>query len=462
MLSIRAMFSTDAMRDLWTDAAVYAAMLRFEAALAHAQAQCGLIPPAAAQRIARVCADPAPFDWSALSSDARKAGTAAIPFIKALKQQIAHGAPAYAPFAHYGSTSQDVCETALILQSQLALRRVYGQLRELGDALRHLVVTHRRTEMLARTLMQPAAPISFGWKAAGWLDALDRCAGALRDAGEAGRVIQFGGSNGARAALGAPGGDVAAAVAHALGLRTTPIAWHGARDRLARLGNELALCCAMLGKLGRDISLMMQSEVAEAFEPTSAGRGGSSAMPHKRNPMACMHMLDAALRAPPLALSLVSDMGAEHERGLGSWPNALPLLADLFMLLDNALSMAVETIQGLRVSPEAMRANLARQCGVVHSESVGLLLGRELGAAAGQRIVDALCRQALEQGVELRELLLRHPEVEGRIPRIEIEQACSVARCLDAADAQCEPVLAAWAQRRAELHAACLLDDQAS
>ncbi|WP_066640714.1 class-II fumarase/aspartase family protein [Bordetella sp. H567] len=463
MLSIRAMFSTDAMRALWTDAALYAAMLRFEAALAQAQARCGLIPPAAAESIAQACARPEVFDWTAISADARKAGTAAIPFAKALKQEVARRAPEHAAFVHYGSTSQDVCETALMLQAQAALRLIHGQMRDLGDALAHLVQTHRRTAMLARTLMQPAAPISFGWKAAGWLDALDRCAGALQDAGEACRVIQFGGANGTRAALGVHGQALADAVAGALGLRGTPIAWQSARDRLARLGNELALCCAMLGKLGRDISLLMQSEVAEAFEPSGAGRGGSSAMPHKRNPMACMHMLDAALRAPPLALSLVSDMTAEHERGLGSWPNALPLLADLFMLLDNALSMAVETAQGLRVDPEAMQANLVRQHGVVHSETVGMLLARALGPAAAQRIVDALCRQALEQGAELRDLLLHHPEVDGRIPAADIEQACGVERCLDAAEAPCVPVLAAWAARRAGLHvAAGMADDSPS
>jgi 3-carboxy-cis,cis-muconate cycloisomerase len=454
------MFSTDAMRELWTDAALYAAMLRFEAALAHAQAARGMIPADAARAIARACAQAGAFDWPTISADARKAGTAAIPFVKALKQEIARLAPEHACFAHYGSTSQDVCETALVLQSQSALRRVYGQIRDLGDALVTLVRTHGRTEMLARTLMQPAAPISFGWKAAGWLDALERCAGALHDAGEACRVIQFGGANGTRAALGVEAQDIAADVADALDLRTTPIAWHSARDRLARLGNELAVCCAMLGKLGRDVSLMMQSEVAEAFEPSAEGRGGSSAMPHKRNPMACMHMLDAALRAPPLALSLVSDMNAEHERGLGSWPNALPLLADLFMLLDNALSMAVETVQGLRVSPDAMRANLARQHGVIYSERASMLLGRELGAATAQRIVDALCRRALEEGVEFRDLLMRHPEVHGKIAHTAVEGVCSIEHYLDAAEAQCEPVLKAWAGRRATLHRAAPKTDE--
>jgi 3-carboxy-cis,cis-muconate cycloisomerase len=453
MQSFRAMFSTAAMRDVWTDDAMYAAMLRFEAELALAQSGHGMIPADAAELIARICAQPGAFEWQAVSADARTAGTAAIPFAKALKREVERHAAEHAAFVHYGSTSQDVCETALVLQAQRALRLIYAQLRDLGDALAVLVEQHRRTPMLARTLMQPAAPISFGWKAAGWLDALARCAQALHQAGEAMRVVQFGGANGARLAFGANGPAIVATAAAALGLRTTPIAWQSARDRVARLGNELTLCCAVLGKLGRDISLMMQSEVAEAFEPSGAGRGGSSAMPHKRNPMACMHMLDAAVRAPGLALSLVSDMNTEHERGLGTWPNALPLLADLFMLLDNGLSMAVEAVGGLRIDADAMRANLARQHGVIHSESVSMLLGRELGAAAAQRIVDTACKQSLEQGTDFAGLLLRHPEVAGRIAPESIERACDVERCLDIAETQCAAVLAAWTLRRAVLDA---------
>jgi 3-carboxy-cis,cis-muconate cycloisomerase len=448
MQSLRAMFATPTMSALWDDAAVYQAMLRFEASLAEAQADCELIPRAAADSIARTCAQPGDFDWAAISVAARTAGTAAIPFIKALKQQVAVQSLEHVTYVHYGSTSQDVCETALVLQSQQALSMVYANLRRLGDGLAELVRQHRRTPILARTLMQPAAPVSFGWKAAGWLDALSRCAIALHAAGEAARVLQFGGANGARVALGRHADAVAAFLASRLGLQTTAITWQSARDRLARLGNELALSCAMLGKLGRDLSLMMQSEVAEVFEPTAKGRGGSSAMPHKRNPVASMHLLDAALRAPGLALALVADMNAEHERGLGSWPNALPVLADLFMLLDNSVTMAVETIEGLRVEPAAMRANLERLHGVVYSEGASLLLGRELGFKAADAIVNALCTEALEQKTDFCALLHAHPQVSGKIARQAIDQACGLEACLGAADAQCTHVLAAWQTQR--------------
>ncbi|QYD73256.1 adenylosuccinate lyase family protein [Paraburkholderia edwinii] len=451
MQSLRAMFSTAPMRALWDDDAIYRAMLRFEAMLAEAQAQCGLIPREAAHVIGQVCAEADGFDWTAISGDARIAGTAAIPFVKALKREVEQRASGCSAFVHYGSTSQDVCETALVMQTRQALALIYAQMQRLGDALAGLVERHRRTPVLARTLMQPAAPVSFGWKAAGWLDALARCALALREAGEAARVLQLGGANGARVALGTHADAVATSLAARLSLASTPLAWHGARDRLARLGNELALSCAMLGKLGRDISLMMQSEVAEVFEPSGEGRGGSSAMPHKRNPVACMHMLDAASRAPALSSSLVADMTAEHERGLGSWPHALPLLADLFMLLDNSVTMAAETIEGLRVEPNAMRANLERLHGVVYSEGASLLLGCEIGTQAAQRIVNELCKRALDEQADFCALLHTHPDVQGKIAAEVIDRACGLDACLDAAAAQCAPILAAWPAQRAAL-----------
>jgi 3-carboxy-cis,cis-muconate cycloisomerase len=200
----------------------------------------------------------------------------------------------------------------------------------------------------------------------------------------------------------------------------------------------------MVGKFGRDISLLMQPEVGEAFEPHAEGRGGSSAMPHKRNPVACMHMLDAAYRAPALALTLTGELTAEHERGLGSWPNALPVLADLFMLADNSLDAAVEVAEGLRVEPHAMQSNLDRMHGVVFSEGVALLLTRKLGSKNAQRIVSELCNEASARHVDLRDLAGRHAEVRAAATGPEIDAACSQAAHLDAAQAMCTAVLEAW------------------
>jgi len=443
MQALRAAFSTTPMRALWDDEAIVASMLRFEAALAQAQAQCDLIPASAAQAIAAQC-ETVRLDVAALVEQARRAGTPAIPLVKALKAQLSHAAPDAAPYLHYGATSQDVCDTALVCVSQAALQQIYVGLRRLGDALATLVERHARTAMLARTLLQPAAPISFGWKAAGWLDAVARCAHALRDAGEGARVLQFGGANGTLVAHHAKAHAVTSALAERLGLQASVISWHGAHDRLARLGNELAILCGMVGKFGRDISLLMQPEVGEAFEPHAEGRGGSSAMPHKRNPVACMHMLDAAYRAPALALTLTGELTAEHERGLGSWPNALPVLADLFMLAGNSLDAAVEVAEGLRVEPHAMQANIDRMHGVVFSEGMALLLTRKLGSANAQRIVSELCNEATARHVDLRDLASRHDEVRAAATGAEINAACSQTAHLDAAQAMCTAVLEAW------------------
>src|SRR5690606_38762310 len=240
---------------------------------------------------------------------------------------------------------------------------------------------------LARTLLQPAAPVSFGWKAAGWLDALARCARALARAADEAATLQFGGANGTLLLHGERGGEVGRRLAARLGLAAPAISWHGARDRLARLAGELAILCGMLGKFGRDVSLLMQAEVGEAFEPAGEGRGGSSAMPHKRNPVAAMHMLDAAYRAPALAQTLAAELPAEHERGLGSWPNALPTFHTLFGLCANSLQAAVETAAGLQVDAAAMQSNIDRMFGVVYSESLNRVVAQHLGTAAAAKLL---------------------------------------------------------------------------
>ncbi|TAL56438.1 3-carboxy-cis,cis-muconate cycloisomerase [Pandoraea sp.] len=441
-------FSTAPMRELWDDAAVLAAMLRFEVALAQAQAACGVVPADAGPAIKDACRT-LRIDAGALGEEARRAGTLAIPLVKTLKAWVAQAVPVAAPYVHYGATSQDVCDTALVCVAQAALLQIYEALGRLGDGFATQIERHRRTAMLARTLLQPAAPVSFGWKAAGWLDAVARSGLALREAGEAARVLQFGGANGTLVTHGAHAGAVTRALAEQLGLRAAPISWHGTRDRLARVGNELAVLCGVLGKFGRDVSLLMQSEVAEVFEPVGEGRGGSSAMPHKRNPVACMHMLDAAYRAPLLAVTLTGELAAEHERGLGSWPNALPVLTELFLLTANSVDAAIEAAEGMRVNSDAMQANIERVHGVIYSEGVLQLLTRHFDMSAAQRIIAALCEEATRRRVPLRDLLLADQQVGAVVSAAEIDAACSLSAHLDAAQTMADQVLQDWqAQRR--------------
>ncbi|MGE4335117.1 MAG: lyase family protein [Pigmentiphaga sp.] len=443
MDALNATYSTAAMRRLWADDAILAAMLRFEAELAAAQAECSLIPSAAAQAIGTACTELRP-DALAIGTEAQRSGTLAIPLVKQLKAAVAERRPEAAHLVHLGATSQDIADTALVLTAMASLDLLLADLRVLGDALAALVREHDETPILARTLLQPAAPVSFGWKAAGWLDAVARCAAAVQRQRQEAGVLQLGGANGTLLLHGSQGTEVLRALARRLGLAVPDITWHGARDRLARLAAELAILCGMLGKFGRDISLLMQAEVGEAFEPSGEGRGGSSAMPHKRNPVASMHMLDAAYRAPALAQMLAGELAAEHERGLGSWPNALPVFDTLFGLCANALAAAAETAGGLRVDAEAMRRNLDQMHGVVFSERLNSVVAEAIGPARAAKAVAAASATAMQSARHVVDVLAESPELAGQVDRAALERACAMECNLDGARPMIERVLARW------------------
>jgi len=413
--TLRSQFSCDAVSQHFSDDALLAAMARFEAALSQAQADVGLIPPACADSIARACARIGNasaklegFDAGALADDARRAGTLAIPFVKALTQAVARDDAAAARWVHWGATSQDVLDTALTLQIVSAGAALQALLVQAGDQLAALAHAHRTTMMTGRTLLQAATPISFGWKAACWLSPLPRLRRSLALALHDAAVLQLGGAAGARAALGGQGDAVAAAMAARLALDDPAISWHGSRDRIARLGSELALVAGSMARIGRDLSLLMQSEVGEVFEPHgdgSDGRGGSSAMPHKRNPVAAMLALQAGLRAPGLASTLLGQQAGDHERGLGTWQGDWWTIAALFECAGSAVQAIGEALDGLRVEPAAMLANLERTRGFVYAEGVTLALAARLGKPAAQALMETLCRDAIDRGLTLDDAL---------------------------------------------------------
>jgi len=428
--TLRSQFSCDTVSQHFSDAALLAAMARFEAALSQAQADVGLIPPACADSIARVCdrlcgrignagAEREGFDAGALADAARRAGTLAIPFVKALTQAVARDDAAAARWVHWGATSQDVLDTALTLQIAAAGAALQAQLAQAGDRLAALADAHRTTMMTGRTLLQAATPISFGWKAACWLSPLPRLRRSLALALHDAAVLQLGGAAGARAALGGQGDAVAVAMAARLSLDDPAISWHGSRDRIARLGSELALVAGSMARIGRDLSLLMQSEVGEVFEPNGhenghenghdsdgrGGRGGSSAMPHKRNPVAAMLALQAGLRAPGLAATLLGQQAGEHERGLGTWQGDWWTIAALFECAGSAVQAIGEAVGGLRVEPAAMLANLERTRGFVYAEGVTLALAAKLGKPAAQALMETLCRDAIDRGLTLEQAL---------------------------------------------------------
>ncbi len=349
--------ATPEMIEAFDDASLLRAALAFEAALAEAQAAEGLIEPDQAAAISQACRR-ANFDLEALAEAAAHAGTLAIPLVADLRGRVAQLDPLAAKRVHHASTSQDLADTALMLQAKAGVALLERDLKALSDSLAALAQTHAVTPMLGRTLLQPALPITFGLKAANWLVGVDAAALRLSREAHDALALQFGGATGTRMGLQGKGAAVARRMAQALGLADPALPWQARRDGLAGLGAALAILTGTLGKIARDIALMAQAEVGEAFEPRIAGRGGSSAMAHKRNPTGCQVALSAAARAPGLAAILMTTLPGEHERGLGGWQAEGPVLAELFLLAHGALAALLPVIAGLEVDAAAMARNL--------------------------------------------------------------------------------------------------------
>ncbi|AAK24381.1 3-carboxy-cis,cis-muconate cycloisomerase [Caulobacter vibrioides] len=346
--------STPEMLTAFSDEALLRAALTFETMLARAQADVGLIPSDAAETIAIACAELP--DVVSLAEAAAHAGTLAIPLVALIRERIAD--PEVAKLVHKGATSQDLADTALMLQAKTGAALVLRDASRLAQALAVLAQRHAATPMLGRTLLQAAQPITFGLKAAGWLQGV---ASALaRFERETGAIqMQLGGATGSLAGLDGRAGDVAERLAARLGLPAPETPWHARREGLAGLASSLAILTGAVGKIAGDIALMAQTEVAEAFEPKVVGRGGSSTMAHKRNPTGCQVALSASIRAPHLAATILSALPQQHERGLGGWQVEGPVLAELFELAHGALAAMAIVVEGLEVDADRMAVNLA-------------------------------------------------------------------------------------------------------
>ena len=334
-----------------------AAMLRFEAALARAQASAGLIPEVAAQTIIRSCKVEL-FDVDKIVRDSGRAGSIAIPLVNSLKEAVGLFNPQAVPFVHFGSTSQDVIDTALVLVTRDALKLVQADLQIAIDALLLLAERHAADPVLARTLLQPASVTSFGLKCVGWAAPLVRSRQRLQAAAAHALSLQLGGAVGTLSQMQALGPQVIAHMADDLQLNAPLATWHTQRDEWVALGCELGLMVGSLGKIAKDISLMGQYEVNEVAEPSEAGRGGSSAMPHKRNPVACMVALAAAQRAPQRVAALLATMPQEHERALGNWQAELAEWPGLLMSAHGSVRAMAQALPGLQVDTARMLANL--------------------------------------------------------------------------------------------------------
>src|SRR5262245_51395247 len=430
------------MRAVFSDRGRLQGMLDFEAALARAEARAGVIPAAAAGPIASQCRADA-FDIGAIARGTALAGNTAIPMVKALTALVAKRDEAASRFVHWGATSQDAMDTGLVLQLRDALDLLGAGLARLSDVLAGLADGHKRTVLAGRTWLQQATPVTLGLKAAGALSAVERHRARIRELRARVLVLQFGGASGTLAALGADGMRVATALAEELKLGLPDVPWHAQRDRIAEVATALGLLVGTLGKVARDVSLLMQTEVGEAFEPAAAGKGGSSTMPHKRNPVACAAILAAAIRVPGLVSVMLTAMVQEHERGLGDWHAEWDTLPEICCLAAGALAQLTQVLEGLELDPARMAENLEATRGLILAEAVTMALGGKIGRLPAHHLVEAACRRAAGDKRHLRDVLGEDAEVRKHLSIEDLRRLLDPAHYTGLAETLVERALAA-------------------
>jgi 3-carboxy-cis,cis-muconate cycloisomerase len=432
---IESLATTPALAALFSDGSVLQAMLEFETALARAEARHGLIPLEAAKGIA-AAAVTCSFDISVLAEATFRAGTPAIPLVKVLTDQVRKTDEEAARFVHWGATSQDVADTAMSLLLKRAEMILIADMLRLEKALADLSERHKQTAMLGRTLLQPAPPVTFGLKAAGWLASVCRGRRRLQRAFRVAAVLQFGGASGTLAALGDRGIPVAETLSAELGFGGSPPApWHTQRDQLATLICACGVLTGSLGKMARDISLLMQNEVGEVAEPGGEGRGGSSTMPNKRNPTACSLTLAAAHRVPGLVASFLSMMLQEHERSVGGWQAEWPVVAAVIQSTGVAIASMAEVAEGLSVDVQKMRFNIDHTDGAIFAERAMMLLGVKLGRDVAHKVVEAAVRKSVQEGRHLAAVLAETAEVTNHLGPAALKELETPEQYLGSAEA---------------------------
>lgn len=424
-----AYFTAPAMRALFCDAGRVQGMLDFEAALARAEARVGLIPAEAVASIEAACVAEL-YDFSALAQAISTAGNSAIPLVKALGRRIAASDAEAERYVHLGATSQDAMDSGLVLQLRAAIGLLEQDLATLGDALAVQAERHADTPLAGRTWLQQATPVTLGMKLAGVLGAVTRHRQRLAELKPRLLCLQFGGASGSLAALGEQAWPVAEALAEELQLNLPEQPWHTQRDRLAEFAGLLGLIAGSLGKLGRDLSLLMQTEVGEVFEPSAPGKGGSSTMPHKRNPVSAAVLIGAATRAPGLVATMFASMPQEHERSLGLWHAEWETLPELCCLVSGALQQALLVVPGLEVDAARMRNNLELTQGLVLAEAVSIALAQRIGRDAAHHLVEQCCRQAVKEGTHLRAVLGANAVVSAELSAAELDRLLDAAHYL--------------------------------
>ncbi|MHC8321906.1 3-carboxy-cis,cis-muconate cycloisomerase [Pseudomonas sp. GB2N2] len=440
-----AYFTARDMREVFCDQGRVQSMLDFEAALARAEASVGLIPHTAVASIEAAC-HAGYYDFSALGEAIATAGNSAIPLVKALGRQIATADAEAERYVHLGATSQDVMDTGLVLQLRRALELIESDLAQLGETLATQAQRYVATPLAGRTWLQHATPVTLGMKIAGWLGAVTRSRQRLQELKPRLLVLQFGGASGTLAALGVQAMPIAEALAAELHLTLPDQPWHTQRDRLVEFGSVLGLIAGSLGKLGRDISLLMQTEAGEVFEPSAPGKGGSSTMPHKRNPVGAAVLISAATRVPGLLSTLFSAMPQEHERSLGLWHAEWETLPEICCLVSGSLQQALLVADGLEVDAERMARNLDLTQGLVLAEAVSIVLAQRVGRDTAHHLLEQCCKRAVAEQRHLRAVLGDEPQVTAELSCAELDHLLDPAHYLGQAHT--------WVERAVAEHSA--------
>ena len=432
------MFSDEKMRQIWSDENRTAKYLDIERALAKVQGELGIIPQEAADEIVKNC-EPSQIDWVKLKAKTEQIG---YPIIAVVNQINAHCRDKLGEFCHWGATTQDVTDTAAVLQMREGLALVEQDLKDISDALAKLAREHRNTPIIGRSNLQQATPITFGYKMASILAGIERHRERLQQLKPRVLVGEFGGASGTLSSLDKGAMETQAGLMKELGLGQPLISWHTVRDNIAEVGAFLGIVGGSLGKIAMDVKLMMQTEVAEVFEPYAPGRGSSSTMPQKRNPISCLYIHANISVVRQHAAALMDAMVADHERSTGPWEIEWVVLPEIFCLMSGALKQTKFILAGLEVDAVRMRANIDLTNGLVMSEAVMMGLGPYMGREYAHDLVYDLCRASLQQNRPLVDILAEHPQISKHVTRAQLEGFCDPANGLGQAGVMVDRVLA--------------------
>jgi 3-carboxy-cis,cis-muconate cycloisomerase len=434
----RDIFSTEAMRRVFSDENRVQKYLDIEAALAKVQARLGIIPREAADEIVKHC-QAAEYDFALLKKQTERIGYPVLPVVQQLVKKCANGV---GEWCHWGATTQDITDTATVLQIREALDLVESEIKAISKALAGLAKKYRDTPMAGRSNLQQAVPITFGFKAATLLSGFDRHLQRLKELRPRVLVGEFGGAAGTLASLGKDGLKVQEGLMKELSLGQPAIAWHTMRDAIAETGCFLGLVTGTLGKIATDVKLMMQTEVEEVYEPFAEGRGSSSTMPQKRNPISCNYIVACTSMVRQNVAALLDAMVEDHERSTGPWEIEWISVPEIFCLAAGALNQARFLMEGLEVDPARMRENLDLTRGLIVSEAVMMGLGPSLGRQRAHDLVYDICRKTITAKESFLDLLAADPDIAKHMKRDELAKLVDPSNYLGVAGEMIDRVLA--------------------